>query len=199
MTTIKKTIAIDADGVLTNTIQVFLKLYHEKYPDNPIPPITDMGWELWEYLGISKEEVFELFAQMRDGNHYKYAAPVDANFYVWLKMIIADGHECYILTANPESFKELLEYWLAQYGLTLPIVFVKSIKDKKDHHFDILIDDSPSAYEMMDWGVGQDRSLILYNHTYNSSVPSGRANLRVYRVYNWRDVFDNINFLSGDW
>jgi 5'(3')-deoxyribonucleotidase len=188
-------IAFDWDSVMTNTMQIVMKLFHEKYPDKPVPRITDLSWDFWNEMGITKEQGYEFFQLMRDNKDYKYSSPCDTNFYVWLKMLM-NQHDCYILTSNPPEIIALIEHWLNQYGIKgLPIVRVNGISNKKNEQWDVLIDDAPEAIQMFrdDLSAVAGRELLVYNQPYNDSaaLPLGCT-----RVYNWQNVYEHITRLN---
>jgi len=177
------------DNTLCDSLQVWHNLYAGLFPEKrPIPKISDLtDWSLedkWNVEPWEKELLFNIFRRKA----IKYASPMDSNCWVWINKLIEEGHELFILTSNPEWMQENIHYWLSEFGLELPIICTNSIEDKRDHWFDLLIDDSPQAYRMTDWN-NDGRRLAIYHQPYNVDLELG-ANL--HRVYNFRDVYNLV-------
>lgn len=186
-------IALDFDNALCDSMQVWHNIMARTFPERrPIPLIRELDdWNLEERWGLNdseKEVIFNIFRRKA----IKYASPMDSNFYVWIEKLIADGHRVFVLTSNPSWMQENIRYWLSEFGLDLNIVCTESIEEKRKHKFDVLVDDSPQAYNMIDWEE-EDKTLLVYHQPWNKSF---ELTNNIYRVYNFRDIYKAIKFLE---
>lgn len=194
----KLKIAIDLDNTLVNSMEIFTKLHHDLFPNTEPPAWIDLNdYDLGVTFNANPEIQLIIFEQARHNSHYKYAAPCDVNFHTWVKMLQADGHELFIITKNPEHMEPLIKYWLAKYGLSMPIHFVNSMARKFDYEWDVLIDDCPAIHkQFIEEGAWEGkRHLMVYMQPWNKHCYHDPSR-NIYHVYNWRDVFDNCNYLS---
>lgn len=181
-------IALDFDGVLCDTKSVWIKLFHETYPERKIPRDIDINtYNLTKCFDMSRQELESIFNKVRYGKHMKYASAVDGNWYIWVQKLINEGHEVFIISANPEGTQTAMKYWLSKYGMEhIPIHLVNLPEDKLKIDWNIIIDDAPPLYELM---KNSDRTLLLYTNPWNHQLNN---NKNAVRVYNFRDAYEVI-------
>lgn len=182
-------IAIDYDSVLCNTLPLWIKQYKEIWPDRPLPQEKDFTtWNLEDAFKCTREELNVLFNAVRNNKSLKYSAPMDSNWNVWVQKMVNDGHEVKLLSANPESTRPWIKYWINKYGIDLPIDLVTIGEEKFTHEWDVLIDDSPHVLKE---STKQKRGLlVVYNTPWNSKLDL-KSPFQV-RAYNFKDVYELV-------
>lgn len=183
-----KELILDLDGVLINTMELWTKCYVEKWPDRPIPrPIDITDWNLTKSFQFSKQEMYDVFDEVRMNKSFRYASAMDSNFHIWLKKIQDElGYSLKLITANPSKCEEHVRYFLGKYGLgDLPIIFTKSSSEKLTLPWSIIVDDSADLANELP----SDRIQLLYTNPWNATYEE-RKNVR--RVYNFKDVYEYL-------
>lgn len=181
-------IAIDFDNTTVDSIQVWHNILLNTFPEkSPVPPISSLkDWNLAAAWGLTEEEKSVIFNIFRH-KAIKYASPCDNNFAHWLRRLREDGHEVYILTANPESMAQNIRYWFQEFGVTIPVVFTKTLEAKLAYDFDILVDDANAVIDA--WFPALEKKLLIYNNPWNEHYENTE---NIARVYNWEGIYNAV-------
>ena len=180
------------DSVLVNFLELFTGAFTRTFPDKPIPRFTQLtDYDLSKTFNVSWDYIEIVFNQLRHKNLYKSASPMDATFFIFLKKLIEEGHEVFIVTKNPVFIEEQVKYFLGKYGVqNIPIYFVEKMEDKFNYDFDVMIDDSPHYLNHKYWFFNSNKLLLVYDAPWNYQITLKTNNQK--RVYNWMQIYEVI-------
>lgn len=173
-------IAVDFDGVLSNTIkrwiQIFNKDYSEKYKlQLSYNKITEFNF--YKMYNISHDDSRQIFQTCWE--QLGVLEPTEFMLSQKTKTLseLYDGLD--IVTANNSINKKYLEKFLQKYKIKYDnIVFSEN---KEELNYDLFIDDSPiNAKKIFSYG----KPILLYNQPWNQDVISEKVdNAHLSRVY----------------
>ncbi len=187
-------IGIDLDEVIVEFARGYLKLYNLKYKKNILFE-NIFSYNLWESLGISKEEVVQLADEYYNLEDFENIEFVKDAKKVLQK--ISKNNKLFIITSRPVKIKEKTEAFLKK---NFPFInfeviysgdfFNEQGKTKADlcaeKKLDVFIEDGKEyALECGKRGI----RVFLLDKPWNRDV----TNENIIRVYNWKEILDKIN------
>ena len=171
-----KKIAVDWDGVITDTVASLLEIYNSIHRTNFVKDdITK--WNIEEILNISEDDLWNLIDYMQKtakiGLEDERCPEILNN--------LCKKYAVEIVTCN-NNLSNYIEKRKKKYGLPdMPIRNLKKYEIKATYPYDLFIDDSPNqAYAM-----NMNKKLcLLYDHQWNKNV-NGEY---IVRVKNWDEI-----------
>lgn len=123
-------IGIDLDDVICDFIGTFVKLANETFGKPEIGTLP-IDWE-WSNLGLSKEEIDQLWAIIRSTPRFWLDLGKEDGFSAALLRDLDMEHELFFITARMPTGGDSVKYqsarWLAKYGVCYPTVLVEHNK-----------------------------------------------------------------------
>lgn len=177
-------IALDLDGVLADTIRVWLRIWNEhRFPRLTYESIDT--WDFWRKLGISEAEFAGIFA--RAWLMWEEIPPVEEGIAEKVRRLSELG-TVDVVTGRPAEERERVVLWLRRHGISYRGLVV-GVTDKVRLGYDVYIDDSPLVAIA---GARSGRLVLLRDQPWNRDV---RSNSYVRRV---RGLDEAIGVLSGE-
>lgn len=176
-------IALDFDGVLGHTMDLWVDEYNRQHPSKRIT-IEDVDrWAFFEKpeIDMSVDDAFEIFDYC--WRHWEQIKPNEVDQDVKVNKLKKFG-VVDIVTSVVKN-KDGIRKWLTMHNIdTHDIVFSQ---EKWNLDYDLYIDDSPhNAEEIRKLG----KICLLYNQDWNRDV---KENGKVIRVYGLDHAIDVIN------
>lgn len=176
-------IALDLDGVLADSIYVWLRIWNESRKDSLT--LEDVRcWDFWKGLGITSSEFHRIF--YRAWKNWRSIPPTEPNLTDKVALLEELGRVD-IVTSRPRNTEEYVLKWLNMHGLgNRNVVFVKVGCKKSELGYEFYIDDSPlNAEEIASAG----KYVALYDRPWNRLV---RDNERIKRIMNLNEAYSFI-------
>ncbi|MEM3066324.1 MAG: hypothetical protein QXI81_03225 [Nitrososphaerota archaeon] len=176
-------IALDLDGVLANSISVWLKIWNESRNDSL--KLEDVKcWDFWKGLGITSNEFHRIF--YKTWKNWQSIPPTEPDLLNKVALLKELG-EVDIVTSRPKNTKAYVLKWLRKHELSdNNVVFVNIRSKKSELGYDFYIDDSPvNAEEIASAG----KYVALYDRPWNRSVKESE---RIKRVMNLKEAHSFI-------
>ena len=177
----KMSIAVDFDGVLSNTIkkwiQIFNQNYSEKYPKMYLSYNKIKEWNFHKNFGITHDDSREIFKQCWE--KWNSLEPTEFMLSQKTKTLSDMYNGLDIVTAITPTHKESIEKFLRKYKIQYDNIIFSENKEELD--YTIFIDDSPdNAKKMFDCG----KSVLLYNQPWNVDTKNKQdTSIHLSRVY----------------
>jgi len=179
-------IAVDFDGVLGHTLDLFVEEFNIRHPTKTIT-IKDIDvWDFWEKpnIGISRDEAFDIFDFC--WKHWELIKPMEVNQSVKMERLMKLG-TVDIVTSVVKN-KDPIEKWIKKNKIPFnELVFTQ---DKWDLNYQFFIDDSPvNAKHISDLS----KSCLIYDQHWNrhmEKLPN------VERVYSLDHAYDLLSGLK---
>lgn len=181
-------IALDLDGVLADTMRLWVKLWKRR--TGQIIEFEDLDeWDFWKRLGISEGEFMDV---MNDAwKLWKIMPPTEDSLSEKVKEIKKFG-KVDIVTARPRVTERYVLNWLRLHEIPYDeYVWIRSCRDKPSLNYDVYIDDSPL---IVDGCMRRGKLLILYDRPWNRQI---RENVHVKRVKSLTQVSEILRRLKG--
>lgn len=173
-------IAVDLDGVLAETMEVWCKRANEFLGTNL--KLSDLDtWASWRRLGISRDQFFQFLDEAWD--EWETIPPTEPRLAEKVEKIAGMG-QIDIVTGRSKESVAAAKNWLSNHKIPYQrFVRVPGMRDKIFLNYDVYIDDAPELMPLISrdpskWG-------ILYTRPWNTTVPELR---HVYRVENWAEI-----------
>lgn len=189
-------IGVDLDEVIVEFSKGYFEFYNSKYKTNF--QFKDIfSYNLWEVLGISREESFKLADEFYDSEDFDEVELVKDSKESIVKL--ADTHELFIVTARPIRIREKTDYFFNKNFPNLPYRIIYSgdlFSEQGSRKSDIcanlgiefLVEDNLNyALESAEKGV----KVLLLNKPWNKD---GKMHEDVVRVDNWKGILEKIIF-----
>jgi len=174
-------IAIDFDGVLSNTIKkwiaIFNKDYSEKYHNMQLSYNKIKQWDFYQSFNITHNDSRKIFKKCWE----EWDSLEPTEFMLSQKTSILselyDGVD--IVTANNPANKKYLDKFLQKYKIKYDNIIFSEKKEELD--YDAFIDDSSvNAKKISDC----KKSVFLYNQPWNTNlIPKRTVKNHLSRVY----------------
>ncbi|MBR4262951.1 MAG: hypothetical protein IKQ35_06275 [Bacilli bacterium] len=189
-----KKIGIDIDGVLTDVYNWYL-INGKKYADSLGKSlVNEKGYDAKEMYDLTNEE----FTDFIDKTIWDYSKdePARKDAKEMLEKLLDNNYELIIITArykadkdneNGKKMRECVKNWLNNNGLKYSNIIFSDDKTKicKDNSIDLMIEDKPDTIINLSNYI----PVICFNAPYNENIESKN----IYRVFNWNEVYDQIN------
>jgi 5'(3')-deoxyribonucleotidase len=159
---LKKTIAIDMDSVLADTMLVWIQEYNRLKNAN-LTKSDIYSWDLSGSLNITIDQVSNIFTSIwRD--RWREIPPTEPNIGQVIKNLSRWGFRISILTKRFRSSVPNVAKWLDFHDVHCDdLLFIYDDKPKAHYPFDILVDDAP--VNLID--IFQPKFGILFNQPWN--------------------------------
>jgi len=175
-------IAIDFDGVLSNTIkkwiQIFKQDYSEQYHNLQLSYNKIKEFDFYKGFNITHDDSREIFKKCWE--QWNYLEPTEFMLSQKTSILSDLCNGLDIVTANNPTNKKYLEQFLQKYKIKYDNIVFSENKEELD--YDAFIDDSPfNAKKIFDC----KKSVFLYNQPWNQDIISEKADkTHLIRVYN---------------
>jgi uncharacterized HAD superfamily protein len=177
-------IALDLDGVLADTIRVWLRIWNEeRFPKLTYESIDT--WDFWRKLGIPESEFAGVFA--RAWRMWEEIPPLEEGLAEKVRRLSELGRVD-VVTGRPVEERERVVLWLGKHGIDYERLVVGAT-DKIRLGYNVYIDDSPIVATQ---GASSGRLVLLRDQPWNREV---RSNYYVRRI---RGLEEAIRILSAD-
>ena len=174
----------DADDVLINTVECWVKLINTTYNQNVKPEaVTD--WDATKaYPMLTKEQVYGVL----NADTLWYMVEPLPGSKEYLKRLIDDGHEVYITTASDyhTATAKILRILEMFPFLTERQIII--IKNKQILQGGVMIDDGLHNL------IGGNYEKILYTKPHNASFDAESNGM--IRVHNWEEIYRVISEMN---
>ena len=166
-------IALDVDGVLADTMRLWIRLWNrEKGQKLSYEDLVE--WDFWKKLGISSDEFMRIMNKA--WRMWREIPPTEPDLAEKVARIKSFGR-LDILTARPRETEKYTLRWLEAHRIPFDeYVWIESSRLKASLDYDAFIDDSPL---IVDGCVIRRRLLLLYDRPWNRRVPEGRHVRRI--------------------
>ncbi len=177
-------IALDLDGVLADTIRVWLRIWNEeRFPKLTYESIDT--WDFWRKHGIPESEFAGVFA--RAWRMWEEIPPLEEGLAEKVRRLSELG-KVYVVTGRPADERERVILWLRKHGIGYERLVV-GVTDKVSLGYEVYIDDSPVVAVQ---GSRSGRLVLLRDQPWNREVGS---NFYIRRI---RGLEEAIRILSGE-
>jgi uncharacterized protein len=169
-----KTLAIDLDSVLADTMLLWADEYNKRR-NTTIGKNDIISWELPEVFNMAVEEISEIFTHIWD-RRWKEIPPTEPDIAKTTNLLHKRGYRISILTKRFRPSVVNVAKWLDLYNVYCDdLLFVYDDRPKGEYPFDILVDDAP--VNLMN--IRRPRKGILYNQPWNKDFvwPNRISNL----------------------
>lgn len=179
------TVLVDIDDTITNLGKAWVTWLDKKYGlDVQWQDITE--WDIRQFFPSVREQ--DVYKPLSDPDFWDTVEPRgDAQYY--LKRLIDDGHEVYILTSSIySSVKEKFDRVLFKYFPYIEWQKVIIAYNKQMIRGDVLVDDGVHNLE------GGDYEKILMDAPHNQKYDAEAHGMR--RVYSWKGAYRAITQIA---
>ena len=157
-------ISLDVDGVLADTIRLWIRLWSKKSGQR-LDYEDVIEWNFWRGLGITSEEFMELMRMA--WRMWRDLPPTEPNLSEKVARLRTLGRVD-IVTARPRDVEKYTLLWLEAHGISFDdIVWIRSSGMKARLDYDVFIDDSPL---LVDGCMLRTRILLLYDRPWNRNI-----------------------------
>lgn len=174
-------IAIDFDGVLSNTIKKWIQIFNEEYSEQydklHLSYNKIKQWDFYKSYNISHDDSRKIFQVC--WNNWNSLEPTEFMLSQKTSILSELCGGLDIVTANNPTNKEYLEAFLQKHKIKYDhIIFAE---DKEELDYDAFIDDSSiNAKKIFDC----KKSVFLYNQPWNADlIPKRTVKNHLSRVY----------------
>lgn len=192
-------IYVDFDDVLCETARALSDLVREMFA-REIPYRRIHAFDLNEAFGLAHGQHHALLARAHEPS-FLLGLQATPGATSGLKAWLRDGHDVVVVTGRPSFTHPSTSAWLARRGLPrLPVLYVDKYgrnhvstpgsppslrpEDLQREHFDIAIDDSPTALDAL--LHRQNARIIVFDRPWNRAYAP--AHPRFARCKNWQDL-----------
>jgi len=187
-------IAVDVDGVILNSIQLFIRHYNQTHKTHYTKDdITQ--WDFFEDWNMSEKEFYSTFYMLYENEE---APPlIDDHIPEYLRKLNST-HKVDIVSARNPRFKRSLQQKLKKEGIcqkeqynNLIVVNEKPHNLKITLNYDIYIDDNLNLIPFL--VAYPQKTLLLFHQPWNAHILLQSRN--IIRVHNWLEVISYIKYL----
>lgn len=160
-------IAVDVDGVLADSIRLWLKLWNRRTGQN-LTYEELVEWNFWQRLRISETEFMKLLNEV--WRLWKMIPPTELDISEKVAKLNSLGR-IDIVTARPRKTEQYVLKWLEMNKIPYNnYVWIRSGRMKPKLGYDVFIDDSPF---IVDECILYRKKLFLYDRPWNRGVDGG--------------------------
>lgn len=165
-------IALDLDGVLTDSMGRWVEIWNSRYV-HPRLSVEDIReWDFWRGLGISQEKFNEVFDEVWRG--WTYLRPLEENIGEKVSRLSYFGRVD-IVSGRSTKHLSYVRSWLKHYGVRYGSLLL-GVSSKSSLNYDVYIDDSPVEAAQI---AGTGRYVLLRDQPWNRHIPDSKHILRV--------------------
>src|SRR5689334_6110002 len=157
-----KTLAIDFDSVLADTMVVWTAVYNRLNHTN-ITKNQITFWDIGKILPMLPDEISMMFSNVWR-YHWRNIPPTEQKLGETTKRIHRRGYRISIITRRERSTVAYVAKWLDYHDIYCDdLIFIYDNTPKAEYPFDILVDDAPiNIIDIVSPKVG-----ILFNQPWN--------------------------------
>lgn len=180
MSSRKLKIAVDLDGVLAESMQVWCEKANKEF--NLSLRIEDLdSWSSWKKFGVSKDDFYRILDESWDD--WKDIPPTEPRLASKVARIAKFG-DLDIVTGRSKRTEEAARKWVERAKVRYSrFVRVAGWRDKIVLDYDVYVDDAPDLMPLV--SKSPMRWAILYNRPWNRSLA---PMTKVLRAENWEQV-----------
>jgi uncharacterized protein len=157
-----KTLAIDLDSVLADTMLIWIQEYNKRKKAN-ILKSDIVSWDISQVFDIAIEEISQIFTDIWQ-QHWRNIPPTEPDIGTTTKKLHERGFRISILTKRFRPSVVNVAKWLDLYEVYCDdLLFVYDDRPKAEYPFDILVDDAPVNLV----NIKQPKLGILYSQPWN--------------------------------
>jgi len=166
-------IALDLDGVLADTMKLWLRLWNRRTgQDLSYEELSE--WDFWRRLGLGEDEFMEMLNEA--WRMWRSLPPTEPNLSEKVSRLRSLGR-IDIVTARSRETERYALMWLEAHRVPYDgYIWVRSSRLKPKLDYDVFIDDSPL---IVDGLIARGRMLLLYDRPWNRSVSEDRLVRRI--------------------
>ena len=181
----KLTILCDADDTIQELTKYWLAELNRKYNYN-VRKEDLKSWDITKaYPNLTPDEVLE---PLYRNEFWKRTTPIDGSAY-YLKKLIEDGHNVFVVTAsNSETFETKKRKLIEMFPFLNKEQIIRE-NNKQTVFGDVLIDDGVHNL------IGGKYIKILFNQPSNAGFRE--ENYDITRVYSWKEIYERICCLAA--
>lgn len=173
-------IALDLDGVLAESMEVWCKKVNKEF-DLSLKVEDLDGWSSWKKFGISKDDFYRILDE--SWQDWEEVPPTEPQLASKVARIEEFG-EIDVVTGRSKKTEEAARKWVEHQGVGYrQFVRVTGWRDKIVLDYDVYIDDAPDLMPLV--SETPMRWAILYDRPWNRNVPKMR---NVLRAESWKQV-----------
>ena len=174
-------ILVDMDDTIENLAEVWVEYLNETHGTD-VRVEDQRSWDFGELFPmLDREDVYRV---VKEDEVFRRLKPFDGAAE-YMKKLIDDGHEIYIVTANPyQTVRVKMEEFLFEHFPFIDWKHVIITSNKQMIRGDVLVDDGPHNLEDGDY----EKILFTANHNRDYDA---EANGMI-RVDHWKDVYAEI-------
>lgn len=178
----RKTLGIDVDSTLAESMETFINIYNRKY--RKTAKLSDlMEYDLTKSLGISKAEMRAIFEET--WHEWKKIPIVDSRIPGYVNSL-AEKYYIKIITYN-DTKDANLKKWLSKHGIQYEEI-VYEIPESKWMHCDAIVDDYPKVIDAAD-RMGK---LCIFLRKPWSNQAELELSGRVLKLSNWSEIYGHL-------
>ena len=186
METLKKTIAIDMDSVIADTMLVWIQEYN-RLKNSSLTKTDIYSWDLSSTLNISIDQVSDLFTNVWS-DRWRDIPPTEPNIGRVMENLRSLGFRISILTKRFRSSVPNVANWLDFHDIYCDdLLFIYDNKPKAHYPFDVLVDDAP--VNLVD--IFHPKYGILFNQPWNKNFEYPRRVDFLSEIKKFIDVIKN--------
>lgn len=157
-------IAIDLDGVLADSIRLWLKIWNKR-AGHALAYEELLEWDFWRRLGIRENDFMKLLNEV--WRMWKIVPPTEPDIGEKIARLNSLG-KIGIVTARPRETEKYVMRWLEMHKISYSeYVWVRSGRMKPKLPYDIFIDDSPLIVNEC---ILRRKKLLLYDRPWNREI-----------------------------
>ncbi len=181
----KLRILCDADDTIENLATHWIEELNQRYNKN-VDCRNRNSWNMCvSYPDLTEEQVLE---PLYNDEFWERITPIsDSELY--LKKLVSDGHEVFIVTASNLETKSAKVNKLLKMFPFLKKENIIFTYDKQAVSGDVLIDDGVHNL------LGGKYRKFLFNQPYNEGIDEKAYDIT--RVFSWKDVYDKVCAMSA--
>jgi len=159
---VNKTLAIDLDSVLADTMKIWTLVYSNIH-NTTILKDDIKTWDIGKILPISAREISEIFIDVWT-HRWKDIPPTEPDLAYIVRQFHRKGYRISILTKRERQTVPYVANWLDHYDIfSDDLIFIYDTTPKAMYQFDILVDDAPiNLIDVVSPKIG-----ILFNQPWN--------------------------------
>lgn len=172
-------IAVDLDGVLAESMQVWCEKVNKEFGMSLKMDDLD-GWSSWKKFGISKDDFYRILDESWED--WEDIPPTEAQLASKVARVAKFG-DVDIVTGRSKRTEESARKWVEHHDVPYrQFVRVAGWRDKIVLDYDVYVDDAP---DLMPLVSESPMRAILYDRPWNRNVPKMR---NVLRAESWTQI-----------
>ena len=174
-------IALDLDGVLADTMRLWLVIWNKRFGEK-LTYEDLIEWDFWKRLNITEGEFMKIMNEA--WRMWTRMPPTEPSLSEKVSRLRSIGR-IDIVTARPKETEQYALKWLKKHKIPYDdYVWIRSSRVKAKLNYDVFIDDSPL---LVDGCVMHRKILLLYDRPWNREI---REDLYVKRISSLGEAYE---------